>query len=50
MLVVDDDVEVHRATTFALAGLTVQGRGIRFLHASGEQDAREILREHDDVA
>jgi len=50
VLVVDDDMEVHRAAAFALAGLTVQGSGMAFLHASDEAQARAILRDNEDVA
>jgi diguanylate cyclase (GGDEF)-like protein len=50
VLIVDDEAEVHRATAFALAGLMVQGRGLLFLHAYGEADARAILQDNEDVA
>ncbi len=33
VLVVDDDPEVHQATTFALKGLLVCGRPLVLLHA-----------------
>ncbi len=50
VLVVDDEAGVHHATAFALEGVTANGRGIAFLHAYGERDARAILADHDDIA
>ena len=43
ILVVDDDADVHSSTTFALAGLEVQGRPLEFLHAYSAHEARELL-------
>lgn len=43
VLVVDDDADVHSTTTFALAGLEVQGRPLAFLHAYSAHAARELL-------
>ena len=50
VLVVDDEVEVHHATVFALADLCVDGRAVCFLHAYSGRDARAQLAEHPDVA
>jgi len=50
VLIVDDEVEVHHATVFALADLCVDGRAIGFLHAYSGRDARALLAEHPDVA
>ena len=43
ILVVDDDADVHSATTFALANLEVQGRPLEFLHAYSAREARDLL-------
>ncbi len=50
VLIVDDDPDVHSATTFALKDVTVAGRGIEFLHAYSGQEARQVLQERRDVA
>lgn len=43
ILIVDDDADVHSATTFALGSLEVLGRGLEFLHAYSAAEARELL-------
>ena len=48
LLVVDDDVEVHATTSFALAGVEILGRRLELLHAHSGAEALEILREHGD--
>ncbi len=50
ILIVDDDEQVHEATVFALADLTIQDRRLAFLHAHSGAEAREILRRSADVA
>jgi diguanylate cyclase (GGDEF)-like protein len=50
ILIVDDDEQVHNATTFALSGITVHGRPLFFLHAYRAEEAFAILRETPDVA
>lgn len=50
LLVVDDDPDVHDATTFALSTLEVQGRRFRILHAYSAREALEILSRERDVA
>jgi len=50
VLVVDDDDDVHQATLFALDGVQVFGRSIRFLHAYNGAQARELLLQTPDLA
>ena len=50
VLIVDDDADVHSSTTFALAGLDVQGRPLAFLHASSGAAARALLADEPDIA
>ncbi len=50
LMVVDDEPDVHRATTFALAGVKILGRSLEFLHAYSAQEATELLRTETDVA
>lgn len=50
VLVTDDDDEVHRATTFSLRGVLIDGRPIELLHAHSAIEAESILRATSDVA
>lgn len=50
LLIVDDEVEVHVITKMVLEGLSFSGKGLTFLSAYSAAQAREILREHGDVA
>ncbi len=50
LLVVDDEPDVHRATTFALAGVRILGRALHFLHAYSAAEASQILNAERDVA
>jgi diguanylate cyclase len=50
LLVVDDEPDVHRATTFALAGVKILGRPLQFLHAYSATEAEALLRHEQDVA
>lgn len=50
LLVVDDEPDVHRATTFALAGIEILGRQLEFLHAYSAAEAASILSTQSDVA
>lgn len=50
LLVVDDEPDVHRATTFALAGVRILGRALQFLHAYSASEASKILNTERDVA
>lgn len=50
LMVVDDEPDVHRATTFALAGIKILGRSLQFLHAYSAAEATQMLRTEPDVA
>ncbi|HNH36035.1 MAG TPA: EAL domain-containing protein [Rhodocyclaceae bacterium] len=50
ILIVDDDRQVHDATVFALADVTVHERPLAFLHAYNGTEARRILGATRDVA
>jgi diguanylate cyclase (GGDEF)-like protein len=50
LVVVDDEPDVHRATTFALAGVRILGRTLEFLHAYSAQEATQLLTSERDVA
>ncbi|MES2299218.1 MAG: PAS domain-containing protein [Pseudomonadota bacterium] len=50
VLVVDDDVDVHVVTKFALSNASFQGRRLSFLHAYSGKEALSILKETSDVA
>ncbi|MEI8394708.1 MAG: EAL domain-containing protein [Rhodospirillaceae bacterium] len=46
LLVVDDDLEVHASTAFALSGVEILGRRLELLHAQSGAEALDILREN----
>lgn len=50
VLVVDDEPDVHRATTFALAGVTILGRPLEFLHAYSATEATALLMREKEIA
>jgi diguanylate cyclase (GGDEF)-like protein len=50
LMVIDDEPDVHRATTFALAGVKILGRSLQFLHAYSASEATEMLRAEHDIA
>jgi CheY-like chemotaxis protein len=50
ILIVDDDVDVHVVTKFALSNTRFQGRRLCFLHAYTGAEALTILRETPDIA
>ena len=50
ILIVDDDVDVHQSTGFALANTEVFGRQLEFLHAYSAAEAVEVLREQKHIA
>ncbi|OYT94116.1 MAG: hypothetical protein CFE43_00660 [Burkholderiales bacterium PBB3] len=49
-MVVDDEPDVHRATTFALTGVKILGRPLEFLHAYSALEAENLLKTERDVA
>jgi diguanylate cyclase (GGDEF)-like protein len=50
VMVVDDEPDVHRATTFALSGMQILGRSLEFLHAYSAAEASSMLKSEVDVA
>lgn len=50
VLVVDDDADVHRATTLVLRGLIIEGKPLTLLHAHSAGEAEDILQQHPDIA
>lgn len=50
ILIIDDDDDVHRATEFALEGVSLLGRPMVFLHAHSAAQARQVLLNEDDLA
>jgi len=50
ILIVDDDVDVHVVTKFALSSTNFQGRRLSFLHAYSGKEALSILRDTPDIA
>ena len=50
IMIIDDDPDVHSATTFALGSLEIQHRALSFLHAYSAAEARDILKTETDIA
>ncbi len=50
VLIVDDDVDVHVVTKFALSHASFEGRRLCFLHAYSGAEAIDILKKTPDVA
>lgn len=50
VLIVDDDPEVHHATTFALRDVLIDGRPLRFIHASSASEALARIAADEDIA
>jgi PAS domain S-box-containing protein len=50
ILIVDDDVDVHVVTKFALSNTNFQGRRLSFLHAYTGSEALQIMRDTPDIA
>lgn len=50
ILIVDDDVDVHVVTKFALSNTQFQGRRLGFLHAYSGKEALDTLRAIPDIA
>lgn len=50
IMIIDDDPDVHSATTFALGSLEIQHRPLSFLHAYSASEARAILETESDIA
>lgn len=50
IMIIDDDADVHSATTFALGNLEMQHRPLEFLHAYSAAQARAMLKVERDIA
>lgn len=50
LLIVDDEAEVHNVTTLALDGFTYAGKNLQFLSAFSGYQAKQIIRDHADIA
>ncbi len=50
VMIVDDDTDVHSATTFALSNLEMQHRPLEFVHAYSAAEARDLLAHEKDIA
>jgi diguanylate cyclase len=50
VLIIDDDADVHTATTFALSNLEMLHRPLSFLHAYSAAEARQLLKQESDIA
>lgn len=50
LMVIDDEPDVHRATTFALSGVKILGRRLEFIHAYSAEEATELLRREQEIA
>lgn len=50
VVIVDDDLEVHKATKLAMKTFEFMGRRLEFYSAYSGSEARALLREHLDVA
>ncbi|MCB1955967.1 MAG: EAL domain-containing protein [Rhodocyclaceae bacterium] len=49
LLIVDDDIDVHEATRYALRGIEVLGRSLELLHAYSAEEAFQLLSRPNDV-
>jgi signal transduction histidine kinase len=50
VLIVDDDVLVHRATTLVLEDCTFESKPLMFLHAYSGTEAKSLIQAHPDTA
>ncbi|MDD2829250.1 MAG: HD domain-containing protein [Sulfuricurvum sp.] len=50
VLIVDDEAAIHDVTKLALKGFEFAQKEIEFLQAMSAQEAKEILRNHNDIA
>jgi len=50
ILIIDDEKDVHSATTFALRSTEVVGRSLEFIHANSAREAKKILLDTKDIA
>lgn len=50
ILIADDEEEVHQVTAVAMIDVRFKGRPLEFLHAYSAAEAREVLKQHPDMA
>lgn len=50
VVIVDDDLEVHKATKLAMKSFEFMGRPLEFISAYSGSDARTLLSDHHDIA
>ncbi len=50
ILIVDDEVEVHRVTQLALSDFIFEGKGLEFISAYSAQSAKQLIQAHPDTA
>ncbi|MES2298564.1 MAG: EAL domain-containing protein [Pseudomonadota bacterium] len=50
VMIIDDDEDVHSTTTFALGNLDMQHRPLEFVHAYSAGQARELLKQEQEIA
>lgn len=50
ILVVDDDVDVHEATEFALRKITILGRKLELIHAYSGEEGNRVFNANSDIA
>jgi len=50
VMVVDDEVEVHHVTQFALQKFTYEGKRLAFISAYSAAEAERLMQEHPDIA
>ena len=50
LLVVDDDEAIHTSTRFVLSDFEFRGNAVELLHAYSADQAKEFLRDNDDIA
>lgn len=50
ILLVDDDVEIHKVTKLALGDFEFEGKSLTFFSAYSGNEAKQIIQEHPDIA
>jgi len=50
LLIVDDEPEVHAVTKLALGDFVFQDKSLEFISALNGEEARQMFRDHDDIA
>lgn len=50
VMIIDDDVEVHSVTKLVLNDFEFDGKGLEFISAYTGEEAKNLFKQHDDVA